>query len=216
MNSKAATQLLILIGCYLFVNLIAGLAFTGLSFWWNIALQQWFMLSTFLWIATHFFPELLAHARQRTPIPRASLSWILPLTAGIAVAMSLSAHYLEAHAHFPPLFETTYAPMIRMHDSLSALRSAALLAAFPAITEEIVFRGLLYAAAFSCFGSTWRANIFVSVLFALAHRHFHFFPFYFAQGLYLGWLRMRYNSLPLSMITHGWNNFVTLVVLSVS
>jgi len=83
---------------------------------------------------------------------------------------------------------------------------------FPAVLEEIAFRGLvqhwLQAAI-----TPWKALVLASALFTALHFSIVSAPYLFAVGLLLGWLKQRTGSLYPSMVVHFLHNFVVLEFL---
>ncbi len=80
---------------------------------------------------------------------------------------------------------------------------------FPAITEEIAFRGLvqhwLQAAI-----SPWKAIAFASFLFAAMHFSIVSFPYLLLVGMLLGWTKWKTGSLYPSMLIHFLHNFIVI------
>ena len=83
------------------------------------------------------------------------------------------------------------------------------IAIFPAITEEIAFRGLvqhwLHVAV-----APWTAIALASALFAAMHFSIISAPYLFLVGGVLGWARWRTGSLYPSMVAHFLHNFAVL------
>ena len=72
---------------------------------------------------------------------------------------------------------------------------------FPAVFEELAFRGLLQGRLQAVYGRN--GGILLSgIAFALAHGVSTGLPFHVAGGFYMGWLRVRSDSLYPCMITH--------------
>lgn len=76
--------------------------------------------------------------------------------------------------------------------------------------EELTFRGLGYSLL-ARYGR-WTAIILVGIAFALAHGLVEAFPFLFALGAALAYLRSRVNSVVPGMIVHGLFNATALAV----
>ena len=80
---------------------------------------------------------------------------------------------------------------------------------FPAVTEEIAFRGLvqhwLHVAV-----PPWTAIALAAALFSAMHFSVLSAPYLFLVGLLLGWARWRTGSLYPSMVIHFLHNFVVL------
>jgi membrane protease YdiL (CAAX protease family) len=80
------------------------------------------------------------------------------------------------------------------------------------ITEELIFRGVLWRFLERFFNNKSYVLIITSVLFALAHSDPYHMMGVFPIGLFMGWLRLRSNSIFPSMLGHMVNN--SLVCLS--
>jgi uncharacterized protein len=92
----------------------------------------------------------------------------------------------------------------------SLLAVTVLYAVFPAVTEEIAFRGLLQhwlSAAIR----PWRAVLLASALFMVMHFSLASAPYLFAVGLLLGWARWKTGSLYPPMLLHFLHNFIVVV-----
>lgn len=82
-----------------------------------------------------------------------------------------------------------------------------LMAVMVPILEEITFRGLLLGGLTRHIGFGW-ANLAQALLFAAFHDDLPRFPYYFALGLFAGWLVKRSRSLGPAILLHGLNNAV--------
>lgn len=81
------------------------------------------------------------------------------------------------------------------------------LAVFPALTEEFVFRGLIFKEYKAC--GTVFAMLISSLLFAFVHFDLKQFPIYFAVGMLLSWIAFITRSLWAAVFAHiGYNLYV--------
>lgn len=85
------------------------------------------------------------------------------------------------------------------------------IAILPPIFEELAFRGFLFNQMRKV-SSVQVTIIATSFLFALVHFSFISFIWIFPFGLFLGYLRQRYQTLWLSMIVHFIHNFLVLML----
>jgi membrane protease YdiL (CAAX protease family) len=74
------------------------------------------------------------------------------------------------------------------------------LAVFPALTEEFVFRGLIFKEYKAC--GTGFAMFISSLLFAFVHFDLKLFPIYFVVGMLLAWIAYIANSLWAAVFAH--------------
>lgn len=87
-----------------------------------------------------------------------------------------------------------------------------LLAAFPAVAEEVFFRGvLLDSVTENCSRKrNFYATISVSAVFALYHCSLTQLAYQFIYGMFLSWLTLKAGSVVPSMVAHFLNNFAVL------
>lgn len=81
---------------------------------------------------------------------------------------------------------------------------------FAALPEEWFFRGYLLERL----GRNWRANLFVSVIFALLHglsRNWTNAALVFVPSLFFGWFYLRRRDLPLVVLIHALGNLSVAV-----
>lgn len=85
-------------------------------------------------------------------------------------------------------------------------------AVFPALLEELAFRGVLLPALESVWGPV-RAVAVSAALFAIAHRGgIHETAYVFAVGMLLGWVRWRTGCLWSSVLIHLIHNLAFVVL----
>lgn len=80
----------------------------------------------------------------------------------------------------------------------------------PAVSEEILFRGVLQTGMTRALGFT-KSLVVVSALFAAAHFSVLSFIYLFIVGAYLGWIRERTNSLYPPILLHFLHNFLVMM-----
>ncbi len=80
---------------------------------------------------------------------------------------------------------------------------------FPAVTEEIAFRGLVQHWLMTAI-KPWRALVLASFLFAVMHFSIISLPYLFAVGMLLGWVKWKTGSLYPAMLIHFLHNFVVI------
>jgi uncharacterized protein len=84
---------------------------------------------------------------------------------------------------------------------------------FPAISEELAFRGLLQHWIQAAL-SPMRAVVVASALFAGMHFSVISFPYLFLVGMLLGWTKLKTGSLYPSMLIHFLHNLVVIELFS--
>jgi len=80
------------------------------------------------------------------------------------------------------------------------------------IMEELFFRGIFWKIL-KKFSNETHAFFLTSILFAFAHIDPEHIVGVFPVGLYIGWLRLRSNSIFPSMISHVTNNTIVCITL---
>jgi uncharacterized protein len=84
---------------------------------------------------------------------------------------------------------------------------------FPAISEELAFRGLLQHWIQAAL-PPMRAVIVASALFAGMHFSIISFPYLFLVGMLLGWTKLKTESLYPSMLIHFLHNLIVIELMS--
>ncbi len=98
-------------------------------------------------------------------------------------------------------------------EHLGTTLSLCVIAAAPAIFEEIAFRGLLQARLAALLGR-YTGILTTAMLFALAHGISYASPLHLAIGVYLGFLRDRCGSLLPGMLLHAlYNGSIVLMIV---
>ena len=104
----------------------------------------------------------------------------------------------------------TYQEPPYAYTTVNYLISILSLVIFPAVCEELLFRGIIYSG-FSRYGK-WIAITLSSVMFAIFHMSIYqtIYPILF--GLLLGGIMHRENNIIYCIITHAINNFLSLTL----
>jgi membrane protease YdiL (CAAX protease family) len=104
--------------------------------------------------------------------------------------------------------------LVRSVNESYGLDASLLLVAFLVpVTEEILFRGVLFSAFQRSLSPRW-ANFAQAALFALAHAHPISTPFSFVLGLVAGEMTRRSGTLWPAVVTHMLNNALACAVLA--
>jgi len=86
------------------------------------------------------------------------------------------------------------------------------LAVFPAVTEEIAFRGLLQQWLEGAL-KPWRAILLTAALFTVLHFSVLSAPYLFLLGILLGWVKWQTGSLYPAMVVHFIHNAVAITMM---
>lgn len=151
------------------------------------------------------------------------VSWRQGLGAAglVAGVMALEAIYAPAYEALfgTPLQLQMVAGLLRVTTPLEAFWTLTFVAVFIPFVEEFAFRGLLFDALQAKWGDRV-ALVASSVLFGLAHveltQSFSKVPMIIVFGLGLALLRSRTGNLRASVLAHGVNNGLAVVLLSLS
>lgn len=121
------------------------------------------------------------------------------------ISMGLYALFPESFAAGSSTAYTEFARNTGVFDGLYMVMAFALL---PAVTEELLFRGIT-AGSYETMG-VFTAVVMSSLAFAMSHFSFVRFPVYFFSGLVLAGVMYATRSLPASMLIHTLNNAFVL------
>lgn len=141
---------------------------------------------------------------------------LLPILAivGSVITMAFCVHHLagfinrnilnaEEHSYYN-FFEQTGSPL---------LMSIIFVGVFPALFEEVAFRGILYNEL-AKITSTWPVIIITSILFTLLHFSIMSAIWLFPGALVLGYLRSKYNTISYGIFAHfAYNTSIVLFEL---
>jgi len=100
-----------------------------------------------------------------------------------------------------------------LRDQLGLAWVLILVGGFPALFEELAFRGLLQGRLSALHGRNG-GILYSGIAFAFAHGMSIGLPFHVAGGFYLGWLRARSNSLFPGMLVHLLYNSAIVFLVS--
>jgi uncharacterized protein len=180
----------------------------------------------FILIPTVFLVRLVAHRpaeylRFKAP----TFSTVLAALVGIFSLQQVLQVYLvfQEKIPLPPelqsiiqqfkdMFDKLYKQLVGAQTTGELLFVLIIVAVIPAITEELMFRGLIQRNLEKAV-SPVRGMIITSVIFAGYHLNpFSFIPLV-AIGMYLGFLALRSGSIWISMIGHFANNAIAVLAL---
>ena len=143
------------------------------------------------------------------------LRWTMPkyFVEGILAGLFLATLAILYSSFFEQFLGRAGNPLVTLRETLGLGWTIILIGFFPAIFEEIAFRGLLQGRLSVLYGRT--GGILLSgAAFALAHGTGLGLPFHMTGGFYLGWLRSRSNSLLPCILTHLLYNSTIVVALT--
>lgn len=122
---------------------------------------------------------------------------------GVNYFITATDNFLELIGY--PIKESL--PVINPTSAPTYLLAILLVAVFPAVYEELIFRGVVLQGLRSRF-SDCGAILLSGLLFALMHFNLQQLAYPFILGCVMGWIVIRTGSLVSSMIVHFVNNFL--------
>lgn len=133
------------------------------------------------------------------------------LTASVTLMLASCAVKLGIYAIFDYSLDVTdiyrsYVP--ESSGGVSVIFTALAFAVFPAITEELVFRGIVLAEYETC--GVFSASLLSSFLFAMLHFDLKLLPVYFISGMILSLTAYTSRSVLAPMLVHTINNIFSV------
>ncbi len=104
--------------------------------------------------------------------------------------------------------------LLKVNNPMDIVVNFIIIAALPAICEELCFRGALQRILIQCTRSPWLGIIITSILFSALHLQFQGFLPRMFLGIVLGALYWYSGSLWTSILAHFVNNAVQVIVVS--
>jgi tetratricopeptide (TPR) repeat protein/membrane protease YdiL (CAAX protease family) len=143
--------------------------------------------------------------------PKFILTCVLCIFGTLLIANGLAVVYHYATNNPFPMQRTI--PLIRAALQINPVVSWLAVVFVIPFVEEILFRGLLFAA-FEKFWGTTGAIFASSALFVVFHLQVIGFLILFLLGLTLAWARLRTASLGLPIVLHALNNAIAMLILT--
>ncbi len=193
----------------------------------NVSLVRWSTLVgqlVFILVPTLVLARLrtgtwLRYFRVRLPEVRELLATVVAVFALQQVmqcymffqeAIPLPAPVKEIVDQFKQVIEETYRLLVQSRSMGEFLLVVVVVAFVPAITEELLFRGLVQRSFEDAAGGV-RGAILAGVIFGAYHLNpFSFVPL-IALGIFFGLLVYRSQNITLAIMAHFFNNFVACV-----
>jgi uncharacterized protein len=142
---------------------------------------------------------------------RRPTSWVTALVIAVGIGIGMAVLSALLGPILDPGREQGVTPDVwRPAHAAEYVANGVVICIVAPFVEELTFRGLGYSLLVR-FGK-WTAILLVGIAFAFAHGLVEAFPFLFALGAGLAYLRSRVNSVIPGMIVHGLFNAVALAV----
>lgn len=164
---------------------------------------------------------LLVHLRNREK--RVSIGLFSPSQLGVAKTVAVSVALWVCATGVSFLYSRYVVPGTQLQsvtrnliasiptDFVHQLLLFLVITVFAAISEELIFRGLLQNALTKHLGSAW-AIVLASTAFALVHFQLHALPVLILMGMTFGYLYQRTGSLLVNVVVHSLNNAAALLM----
>jgi len=205
--------------------LVAGGAITATTVqWvrWSTLIGQLLFILVPTLILTHLrYGKILEPLRLRLP----TVAQILVVLVGVFALQQVLQGYMMLQEAIPlpagvqrwvdlikDMFEATYRLLVTATSPLELLLVVLTVAVVPALSEEVLFRGLVQRDMESLVGGT-KSAVIAGLLFALYHLNpFSLVPLA-TLGIVFGLIVYRSGNLTLAMIAHFLNNFLASLAL---
>ncbi len=190
----------------------------------NVALVRWttllgqiiFILVPTIFLARLRERRLLEFFRLHVP----DLRQVIAAVVGVFALQQMLVGYIAVQDLIPlptelqkfldlvkKLYDETYRLLLVAHSPLEFSAVLVIVALTPAVSEELLFRGLVQRNFESVAGG-WRGAVLAGLIFGA----YHLIPTSFVPlailGIYLGFLVYRTGNITVSMAAHFFNNFV--------
>ena len=173
----------------------------------ELGVETFFILLVIGFAATEF--KAIAPLYKAPKMPKEII--VLAILFPVFTAFSVSYGMNWIGENVLPDFEVTNYVSEYFYVDNVLFWSIFLVAILPPIFEELAFRGYLYEVV-SKVASEKMTIVATAALFALAHFSFLSVIWIFPFGLFLGYLRKRYNTLWLPMLVHFIHNFIVVMI----
>ncbi len=152
-------------------------------------------------------PTHLLSVRRRRLSAHAMVGIVVAATLGVFVLNLLNAWWLVLldHLHIPITESALPVP----DNLLTLVLSIVVIAAAPALFEEVLCRGFLFSALET--RGTWRAAVLSGLLFSLLHVQYAALPAHLVLGLVLGLVMVGFDSIWAAMLYHFIHNAITML-----
>lgn len=152
-----------------------------------------------------YWPSLVVQLKQFGLFHRAAL------LSFAALPLLLLLNYLYHYIFIGSLIGIENISPVFEEADCGAVAKCMLICVFPAITEEIAFRGLIQHWLQTAI-RPWRALVLASALFTALHVSVVSAPYLFLLGIVLGWAKMKTGSLYPSMLLHFLHNAAVIFI----
>ncbi len=193
----------------------------GLIRWSTIIGQLLCILIPTLFLAKRRHGNLVEFFRFTLPTPQETVVTIVAVFALQQMAQGYMAMQdaiplpgpLKTYVDiFKKLFEETYRVLVQAHSPWEFVLVVFTVAVVPALSEELLFRGLVQSSLEEATGGI-KAAIIAGVIFGAYHLNpFSIVPLA-ALGIYFGFIVYRSRSIVVAIAAHFFNNFVACVAI---
>jgi sodium transport system permease protein len=199
-------------GLALFLNLFPGSLLQHRHLRWGLLLSQvLFIAGPALLASRWFYLDRRAVLPLRRPGGRAIAAAALG-TIGLNHVITVYGAWQDRVAPEPRAIRALYESLLAFDSPLDLLIVLLVVAAVPAVCEEILFRGFLQSGLIRVLESAPKGIAMSAMIFAVFHILPWRIPILVVMGLFLGYLAQRSGSLLPSMLAHGLNNALSILL----
>ena len=138
---------------------------------------------------------------------------VLLVTGAFAIVLAEVQALTAPFIPLPEEFTDTMEGLLRVRGALEFVGAAVAICVFPAVSEEMLFRGLVLTGLLHRFGP-WTAILASGTLFAAVHLNpWQFIPL-LLMGIFISLIVYRTNSLYTGVLAHATNNLFSLAALN--
>jgi membrane protease YdiL (CAAX protease family) len=189
--------------------------------WTTLAGQLLFILIPTILLTRARYPDTWSFLQLRVPDYREiiastiavfALQQLMQVYMALQDSIPLPPEIQKLIETFKEMIDQTYRVLVTAKTPLEFLFVVITVALVPAVSEELLFRGLIQGTLARAAGGL-RAAIVAGVIFGAYHLNpFSLIPL-MVLGAYFGFMVYRSGSLPVAISAHFFNNFVACVAL---
>nr|WP_308629135.1 type II CAAX endopeptidase family protein [uncultured Eisenbergiella sp.] len=146
---------------------------------------------------------------KKKPAGKRFLAFIL-LAVSLSLGLNIIIAYLDLARH-----SQTFQQVAQQQASLPLWLGICLFGAAAPLSEELVFRGIIYGKSKEVFGASV-AMVFSGVVFGLYHGNLVQGIYASLLGIMLAWIKERYGTLLAPVIFHGAGNLAVFLLINVA
>jgi len=190
-------------------------------FWFFVILLLFvYLLVQFIWPVVPFFVwQIFCLLVPCVIFLRGRLVWdwqnyaqrfimILFISVFVTMAVNWISEIWEIYFPLPDSMKMVLEGLFHPHLVFGSFYDVFQIALIPALAEECLFRGVIFAVFLANFQNRWAAIFLSAAIFALFHLNPWHLPFLFILGCFFALIYERTHNLTLTMLAHFVNNAI--------